>query len=91
MELGPFLQGSAFPFILLLTGWIKKCDTGNRLKRFYTVIPVALGFVAAGLLTSPWDPRQFLFWALFDGFGAAWVYNFGTKTLLIPPPGGDKD
>ena len=92
IDWNPLFRGSALPFVLLLTHWVKRVDRARRLKRWSSVFPIVFGFLASALLTEPFDWRQFIFWGLFDGFGAAWIYSFGVKTLfnLGGPSGNNK-
>lgn len=68
--------------IIGLTALIKKADTKSRLKRFYVLIPLVLGIVAAVFLTQPLTWQAVGVNAIIYAGVAAYLYDF-RKTVTV--------
>ena len=85
MNLSVFVENSGFliPVIIGATAvFTQLVDKANRFTRFYPLVPLLLGTVAAVVLAQPkaWD--QILVGVFMYGFGAMGAYKIGKTTIL---------
>ena len=76
------LNAGVIAGIVALTTMIKSLDKNKRLKRFYTLIPFALGILASVFLTQPFQWQQFGLNCLIYASIASYMYTTGKKVLL---------
>ena len=68
--------------IIGLTEMFKSFDPGNRLVRFYVLIPVALGIFAAFFLADPMTWREVGKQAIIYAGASVLTYMVAKKTVL---------
>ena len=80
MDLGSFgINLALIAGIIALTTVVKKLDVKRRLKRVYVLIPLALGILAAVLVTSPLEWRGVGVNAIIYAGIASYLYSAGKK------------
>lgn len=70
-----------------LCEFIKRFDTGEKLKRFYPLLPLLLGAGASVVMTlseGAWDWKAFAISALTYAGVASLAYNLVKKTFFRP-------
>ena len=68
--------------IIALANVIKGFDSANKFKRFYPVIPLALGLLAAYFKTDPFTWKTFGSAAIIYVGTSSYMFQFGKTTLL---------
>jgi len=68
--------------IIALSNVIKSFDGEKKFKRFYILIPLGLGILAAYLRTEPFSVKAFGSLAMNYAGIASYLFKFGKTTLL---------
>lgn len=68
--------------IIALANVIKSFDTENRFKRFYPLIPLGLGILAAYFKIDPFAFKPFGSLAITYVGISSYLFKFGKTTLL---------
>jgi ABC-type xylose transport system permease subunit len=78
------LNSGALVGIIGLSELIKKLDPKDKLKRFYPLLPVALGLIAGAIITTldGFTFTQFLLNSFIYGGVSSLAYNLIKKTFM---------
>lgn len=68
--------------IITLANVIKSFDSEKKYKRFYTVIPLVLGVLAAYLKTDPFAWKAFGLYVIIYVGSSTYLFKFGKTTVL---------
>ena len=68
--------------IIALANVIKGFDSANKFKRFYPVLPLALGLLAAYFKTEPFTAKAFGAAAIIYVGTSSYLFQFGKSTIL---------